>query len=216
MRADGGPNGWLVIDKPLGLSSNRVVELIRRRTAAKVGHAGTLDPLATGVLPIAIGEATKTTAYAMIGRKRYRFRIRWGIARATDDREGEITGKSSSRPTREAIEAMLPRFTGTIRQVPPTFSAIKVKGAQGLCSLRGTTTHPFCRQDRWKFPCCGSSASPIAIMRIARRSSARELISVRSRVISAPLSTLLLTSPNCVVFRSAVSLKSTRFHWISS
>lgn len=128
MPADGGPHGWLVIDKPLGLSSNRVVELIRRSTEAKVGHAGTLDPLATGVLPIALGEATKTTAYAMAGRKRYRFRVRWGIARATDDREGEIVGKSSLRPSRAAIEAILPRFTGTILQSPPPFSAIRVDG----------------------------------------------------------------------------------------
>ena len=88
MGGNGGLDGWLVVDKPLGLTSHRVVELVRRRTGAKVGHAGTLDPMATGVLPIAVGEATKTTAYAMSGRKRYRFRIRWGIARASDDRAG--------------------------------------------------------------------------------------------------------------------------------
>src|SRR3954468_5975547 len=128
MTSNGGLDGWLVIDKPLGLTSNRVVEVVRRRTGGKVGHAGTLDPLATGVLPIAIGEATKTTAYAMAGRKRYRFRIRWGVARSTDDREGEIIGESSSRPCRAAIEAILPRFVGTIRQVPPAYSAIKVNG----------------------------------------------------------------------------------------
>jgi tRNA pseudouridine55 synthase len=128
MQIEAGLHGWLVVDKPLGLSSNRVVEIVRRCAAAKVGHAGTLDPLATGVLPIAIGEATKTTAYAMTGRKRYRFRIRWGVARATDDREGEITGESASRPTREAIEAILPRFLGTIRQRPPVYSALKING----------------------------------------------------------------------------------------
>jgi tRNA pseudouridine55 synthase len=128
MRADGGPHGWLVIDKPLGLSSNRIVGVVRRLTGAKVGHAGTLDPMATGVLPIALGEATKTTAYAMAGRKRYRFRVRWGIARATDDREGEIVGESSLRPSRAAIEAILPRFTGTILQSPPPYSAIMVDG----------------------------------------------------------------------------------------
>ena len=128
MRNDGGLDGWIVVDKPLGLTSNRVVEVVRRRTRAKVGHAGTLDPLATGVLPIAIGEATKTTAYAMTGRKRYRFRISWGVARATDDREGEITGESPMRPTPEAIETILPKFTGTILQRPPVYSAIKVNG----------------------------------------------------------------------------------------
>jgi tRNA pseudouridine55 synthase len=128
MRHDGSLNGWIVVDKPLGLTSSRVVEVVRRRTRAKVGHGGTLDPLATGVLPIAVGEATKTTAYAMAGRKRYWFRVRWGIARATDDREGEITGESSTRPSREAIEAILPDFTGSVLQQPPAYSAIKLNG----------------------------------------------------------------------------------------
>ena len=128
MTSSCGVNGWLVIDKPLGLTSNRVVEVVRRRTGRKVGHAGTLDPFATGVLPIAIGEATKTTSYAMTGRKRYRFRIRWGIGRATDDREGEVTGESPTRPSRDAIEAVLPAFTGTIQQRPPAYSAIKIDG----------------------------------------------------------------------------------------
>lgn len=128
MRNDGSRHGWLVIDKPAGLTSSRVVEVVRRHFGAKVGHAGTLDPLATGVLPIAVGEATKTTGYAMAGSKRYRFRIRWGVARATDDREGEITGECPVRPDREAIEAILPAFTGAIRQQPPAYSAIKIRG----------------------------------------------------------------------------------------
>ena len=136
MKVDGGLHGWLVIDKPLGITSNRVVELVRRSTGTKVGHAGTLDPLATGVLPIAIGEATKTTAYAMTGHKRYRFRIRWGIARATDDREGEIIGECGSRPSREAIEAILPRFLGTIPQSPPSYSAIKINGRRAYALAR--------------------------------------------------------------------------------
>ena len=128
MGGDRGADGWLVVDKPLGLTSSRVVEVVRRRTGAKVGHAGTLDPLATGVLPIAIGEATKTTAYAMSGRKRYRFRIRWGIARATDDGEGDIIGESPVRPGRCEIERILPCFVGTIQQRPPAYSAIKING----------------------------------------------------------------------------------------
>jgi len=128
MRDDGGPHGWLVVDKPAGLTSNRVVEVVRRRFRAKVGHAGTLDPLATGVLPIAIGEATKTAGYAMDGRKHYRFRIRWGVARATDDSEGEITAECPMRPGREEIEAVLPAFTGVIMQQPPAYSAIKING----------------------------------------------------------------------------------------
>jgi tRNA pseudouridine55 synthase len=128
MRVDGAPHGWLVIDKPPGLSSNRVVGVVRRLTGSKAGHAGTLDPLATGVLPIALGEATKTTAYAMNGRKSYRFRIRWGVARTTDDREGEIVAECASRPNAAAIEEVLPRFTGTILQSPPPYSAIRVNG----------------------------------------------------------------------------------------
>jgi tRNA pseudouridine55 synthase len=136
MGVDRGPHGWLVIDKPTGLSSNRVVEFIRRNTGTKVGHAGTLDPLATGVLPIAIGEATKTTSYVMTGGKRYHFRIRWGVARTTDDREGEIVGECDSRPSREAIDAILPRFVGTISQSPPAYSAIKVSGQRAYALAR--------------------------------------------------------------------------------
>jgi tRNA pseudouridine55 synthase len=128
MGINGGLDGWLVVDKPLGVTSSRVVEVVRRRTWSKAGHAGTLDPMATGVLPIALGEATKTTAYAMTGRKRYRFRIRWGIARATDDREGDIIGECAIRPDRDSIESILPRFIGTIQQRPPAYSAIKIDG----------------------------------------------------------------------------------------
>src|SRR6266436_3270388 len=134
--ADRALNGWLVIDKPQGLSSNRVVELVRRFTRTKIGHAGTLDPLATGVLPLALGEATKTIAYAMNAHKRYRFRIRWGVARASDDGEGEIVGESVSRPSRAAIEAILPRFTDTILQSPPIYSAIKVAGRRAYALAR--------------------------------------------------------------------------------
>ena len=136
--ADRVLNGWLVVDKPQGLTSNRVVELVRRLTRTKVGHAGTLDPLATGVLPLALGEATKTIAYAMSSCKRYRFRICWGVARATDDAEGAIIGESASRPSREQIEAILPRFTGTILQAPPVYSAIKVDGRRAYALVRAS------------------------------------------------------------------------------
>jgi tRNA pseudouridine55 synthase len=137
--ADRALNGWLVVDKPRGLTSNRVVELVRRLTRTKVGHAGTLDPLATGVLPLALGEATKTVAYAMNTSKCYRFRICWGVARATDDGEGAIIGESTSRPSREQIEAILPRFTGTILQAPPVYSAIKVDGRRAYALARAST-----------------------------------------------------------------------------
>src|SRR5437762_5878666 len=112
--ADPGLHGWLVIDKPEGITSARVVSQIKRATGAKVGHAGTLDPLATGVLPLALGEATKTVRFADVGQKRYRFRLRWGVARETDDREGAITAESSLRPDIAAVEAILPRFTGAL------------------------------------------------------------------------------------------------------
>jgi tRNA pseudouridine55 synthase len=129
-------HGWLVIDKPLGMSSHRAVEIVRRRTGAKAGHAGTLDPLATGVLPVALGEATKTVGYAMSARKCYRFCIRWGIARTTDDGEGDIVGESARRPSAAAITATLPHFTGRIRQIPPVYSAIKIGGRRAYALAR--------------------------------------------------------------------------------
>jgi len=136
MLNDRALDGWLVIDKPPRLSSHQIVERIRWLTGTKVGHAGTLDPLATGVLPLALGEATKTIAFAMSSRKCYRFRICWGVARDTDDCEGAIVGESSSRPSRGQIEEILPRFTGTILQSPPVYSAIKVDGRRAYALAR--------------------------------------------------------------------------------
>lgn len=129
-RRSGQPvHGWLVLDKPLGLSSTVAVSRVKRLfDAQKAGHAGTLDPLATGVLAVALGEATKTVPYAMEGEKLYRFTARWGEARDTDDAEGEVVDRSDVRPTQAQILAQLPRFTGDLLQVPPAFSAIKVKG----------------------------------------------------------------------------------------
>ena len=122
-------HGWLVLDKPVGITSTQAVGAVRRIfDARKAGHAGTLDPLATGVLPIALGEATKTVPYAVDGTKHYGFTVRWGISTETDDAEGRITTSSELRPSREAIEGLLPRFTGDIMQTPPAYSAIKVDG----------------------------------------------------------------------------------------
>lgn len=122
-------HGWLVLDKPAGMTSTEAVARTKRLfNAAKAGHAGTLDPLATGVLPIAFGEATKTVTYAMDGRKRYRFVLRWGEARTTDDAEGEVVASSAVRPTQRQVEQVVPRFVGRIEQVPPAYSAIKVAG----------------------------------------------------------------------------------------
>jgi tRNA pseudouridine55 synthase len=122
-------HGWIVLDKPVGMTSTHAVSAVRRLTSARrAGHAGTLDPLASGCLPIALGEATKTVPFVMEGRKRYRFTVQWGEERDTDDAEGRVTEASAARPGEADIRAALPRFTGTISQVPPRFSAIKVEG----------------------------------------------------------------------------------------
>src|ERR1700742_5199594 len=118
-RKKGQPvHGWVILDKPSGMTSTQAVAAVRRIfDAKKAGHAGTLDPLATGLLAIALGEATKTVPFVQEAAKIYRFTAQWGEARDTDDTEGKVTGTSGTRPTREAIEAMLPRFTGTLYQV---------------------------------------------------------------------------------------------------
>nr|WP_197974924.1 tRNA pseudouridine(55) synthase TruB [Phaeovibrio sulfidiphilus] len=122
-------SGWLNVDKPLGMSSAHVVAVARRvLNAAKVGHGGTLDPFASGVLPLAFGEATKTVPWVMDGEKTYAFTVRWGEARDTDDQEGVVVATSDVRPDVAAIEAVLPRFVGDIVQVPPAYSAVKVDG----------------------------------------------------------------------------------------
>ncbi|MET3560090.1 tRNA pseudouridine55 synthase [Bartonella japonica] len=122
-------SGWVIFDKPKGMGSTEAVSQIKWLFhAQKAGHAGTLDPLASGLLPIALGEATKTVPYVMQGTKTYRFHIVWGEERSTDDLEGEITKTSLKRPTQEEIVALLPKYTGIILQTPPQFSAIKIAG----------------------------------------------------------------------------------------
>ncbi|WP_341703097.1 tRNA pseudouridine(55) synthase TruB [Ferrovibrio sp.] len=130
-------HGWVILDKPLGLTSTQCVGKVRRLTdAAKAGHGGTLDPLASGILPIALGEATKTVAWAMGAGKTYRFTVRWGEATATDDAEGAVTCTSPVRPDRAAILAMLPDFEGEILQTPPAYSALKVEGRRAYDMAR--------------------------------------------------------------------------------
>ncbi|MGZ5920539.1 MAG: tRNA pseudouridine(55) synthase TruB [Rhizomicrobium sp.] len=122
-------HGWVVLDKPSGITSTQAVAQVRRIfNAQKAGHAGTLDPLATGILAIALGEATKTVPYVQDAAKIYRFTATWGESRDSDDAEGKVTGTSDVRPTEAAIQAMLPRFTGALTQTPPAYSAIKVAG----------------------------------------------------------------------------------------
>jgi tRNA pseudouridine55 synthase len=129
-RKKGRPiTGWLVLDKPAGMGSTDAVSKVKWLfQAEKAGHAGTLDPLASGMLPIALGEATKTVPYVMDGAKVYRFTVAWGEERSTDDLEGVATRTSDARPDEAAIRALLPRYTGVIMQVPPQFSAIKIGG----------------------------------------------------------------------------------------
>jgi len=122
-------DGWVILDKPVGLGSTQAVGKVRRLFGAqKAGHGGTLDPLACGVLPIALGEATKTVPFVMDGAKEYRFTLRFGEARSTEDAEGEVIETSEARPSDAEIRAALPAFTGTIEQVPPAFSALKIDG----------------------------------------------------------------------------------------
>jgi tRNA pseudouridine55 synthase len=130
-------HGWLIIDKPLGMSSAKVVAEVKYKTgAAKAGHGGTLDPLATGVLPIALGEATKTSAWAMDGHKTYTFVIRWGQSTETEDAEGDVVETSDVRPTSDQVEAALSHFIGDIDQMPPAYSALKIDGERAYKKAR--------------------------------------------------------------------------------
>ncbi len=131
-------DGWLALDKPVGMTSTKAVAEVKRIfNARKAGHAGTLDPLASGCLPIALGEATKTVSYVMDGAKTYAFTVRWGVETTTDDGEGEPVATSDARPDAAAIRAVLPEFTGCITQRPPAFSAIKIAGERAYDLARG-------------------------------------------------------------------------------
>lgn len=138
-RRKGDPiSGWINFDKPLGMSSTQAVGKVRwLLNAQKAGHAGTLDPLASGILPIALGEATKTVPFMMDAAKAYDFTITWGENTASWDAEGEVTASSDVRPARDAVKAALPEFTGDILQIPPKYSAIKVGGKRAYALMRG-------------------------------------------------------------------------------
>ncbi|MGH6831319.1 MAG: tRNA pseudouridine(55) synthase TruB, partial [Methylocella sp.] len=131
-------HGWVVLDKPAGMTSTHAVSRLKRIfNAKKAGHAGTLDPLATGVLPVALGEATKTVPFVQDGEKAYRFTVRWGTETDTDDSDGRVAARSEARPAADAILALLPQFTGTIEQTPPSYSAIKINGERAYDLARG-------------------------------------------------------------------------------
>ncbi|MGI4852382.1 MAG: tRNA pseudouridine(55) synthase TruB [Janthinobacterium lividum] len=131
------PHGWLIIDKPLHFTSAQVVSIVKRKfNKIKVGHAGTLDPLATGILPLALGEATKSVQYIMAERKKYRFEVTWGESRTTDDLEGDIINSSNLLPTLSQIESILKDFEGDILQSPPLYSALKIQGRRACDLMR--------------------------------------------------------------------------------
>jgi tRNA pseudouridine55 synthase len=134
-------HGWVVLDKPVGMTSTHAVAVVKRLfTARRAGHAGTLDPLASGCLPIALGDATKTVPFVMDGRKAYRFTVRWGEERDTDDAEGRLVRTSELRPSPDAVAALLPHYVGNIEQVPPRFSAIKIEGERAYDIARDGET----------------------------------------------------------------------------
>jgi tRNA pseudouridine55 synthase len=134
-------SGWVVLDKGVGMTSTHAVAAVKRAlNAKKAGHAGTLDPLASGILPIALGEATKTVPFVMDGRKSYVLTVTWGVETDTDDAEGKPVSATNRFPEREALEALLPRFTGAIEQVPPRFSAIKIGGERAYDLARDGET----------------------------------------------------------------------------
>ena len=135
-------HGWIILDKPVGLGSTQAVGAVKRilkeagEPKTKVGHGGTLDPLASGVLPIALGEATKLAGRMLDATKQYEFTIRFGEETDTLDAEGAVAETSAHRPTREDVEAVLPRFTGAIEQIPPAFSALKIEGKAAYARSR--------------------------------------------------------------------------------
>jgi tRNA pseudouridine55 synthase len=134
-------SGWVVLDKPVGMGSTEAVSKIKWLfQAEKAGHAGTLDPLASGMLPIALGEATKTVPYVQDGAKVYRFTVAWGEERSTDDLEGPVTNSSNRRPAEAEVRALLPKYTGVIMQTPPQFSAIKIAGERAYDLARDGET----------------------------------------------------------------------------
>ena len=189
-------HGWLVLDKPAGMTSTQAVGAVRRAfDARKAGHAGTLDPLATGILPIALGEATKTVPYAVEGEKGYRFTVRWGAETDTDDAEGR-TGRRPARHARSrgAIEPLLPRFVGEILQTPPAFSAIKIDGERAYDLARAGETVELEPRPVRIDALDAASTRPIAILPCSRPAAARARTCARLRATWAGRSAASATS----------------------
>ena len=201
-------HGWIVLDKPVGMTSTHAVAVVKRLFSAKrAGHAGTLDPLASGCLPIALGEATKTVPFVVDGRKVYLFTVRWGEERDTDDAEGRVVASSETRPTAEAIRALLPNFTGTIEQVPPRYSAIKIDGERAYDLARDGEWWNL-RRARSRSTGSTSWMFPTPIMRCWRPNAARAPMCARSPATSAVRSARSATSRRCAEAGSGRSAKT--------
>ena len=197
-------HGWVVLDKPVGMTSTHAVSVVKRLfTAKRAGHAGTLDPLASGMLPIALGEATKTVPFVMDGRKLYRFTVRWGEERDTDDAEGRVIATSEQRPTADAIRALLPSFTGAIQQVPPRYSAIKIEGERAYDLARdGEAVELHARPvDIGRLELDRDARTPTTPF--SRPNAARAPMSARSPATSAALWAVSAMSAPCAGSRSA-------------
>ena len=202
-------SGWVVVDKPAGPSSTQVTGRIRRLfDAAKAGHAGTLDPAATGVLAVALGEATKTMPFVADGRKAYRFTVRWGASTTTDDAEGTVTQTAEARPDAAAIRAALPAFTGDILQVPPAFSAVHVDGRRAY-EIARTGARSRSRPGRSTSPGSSSSPARTPTARCWRWPAPRAATSARSRATSAARSAASAMSRRCAASRPAPSPRPT-------
>ena len=215
-RKKGSPvHGWFVLDKPVNMTSTQAVGIIRRVfNAQKAGHSGTLDPLATGILPIALGEATKTVSFAVDGEKAYRFTVRWGAETETDDTEGAVAKISDLRPDRAGIEALLPQFHGEIMQVPPAYSAIKVDGARAYDLARDGETVVL--EARPVFiDSLQLVDTPTPRRACSKRVAARERMCARSLATWVASSAATGTSSLCGGHESARSMKTSRLRWTS-
>ena len=205
-------NGWVVLDKGVGMTSTHAVAVVKRAlNAKKAGHAGTLDPLASGILPIALGEATKTVPFVMDGQKSYVFTVAWGVETETDDAEGRPVQATHTCPERAAVEALLPRFTGLIEQVPPRFSAVKIQGERAYDLARdGETVELQAAQvqiDRLTLVAHGGERS------VFEADCGKGTYVARSRATSAARSAASGTSRRCAGPASARSPRTTPWWW---
>ena len=191
-------HGWIVLDKPVGMTSTQAVGVIKRLFSAKrAGHAGTLDPLASGALPIALGEATKTVPFVMDGRKLYRFTVRWGEERDTDDAEGRVDRDERQRPGAAAIARCCRRFTGAIQQVPPRYSAIKIEGERAYDLARDGEEVELAARAGRDPPAGAGRTCPTPTTPCSRPNAARAPMCARSPAISAARSAASAMSARC-------------------